>query len=313
MTTIFRRTICTLCFLSLPFLTWSQSLERKIDVSYEKGSNTGEYTFKATNPNLCDYTVRVEVSELSGLTSTSILPYVGTVRPGSTNLFTLKPPTPTSTGGTFRYSYTFLRGRMLRSEPKPFVYLLPVSPGKPCLVHETQYVGTALGLKGEPLSKFYSLSIQMKPGDSVFAARRGVVTSRVDGITHTQKDLLYVREVNQVDVFHNDGTFGRYARLKAGSMQVQEGDQIETGQFIGLVSDELSQKPYLFFSVYYLPSFELQLQPSYRYVHIKPRFSALNQEAGDFLLPGKTYEATRPMEFVTQEMSKREIKRYFKK
>ncbi len=312
MTTLYRFA-CTLCLLGISLLTKAQSIEQRVVVSYDKSINSSEYTFRATNPNLCDYTVKVDVTDLIGLSSPASLPYIGTVRPGTTNLFTLKPNSPNSLGGTFRYRFTYLRGRMLHSEPKPFVYLLPVSPGKSCLVQETQYIGTALGLKDEALSRFYSLSIQMKAGDSVFAARRGIVVRRVDGITHSQKDIFYVRDVNQVDVFHTDGTFGRYARLKSGSMPVQEGEQIEVGQFIGLISDELGTRPVLFFSVYYLPTFDLQTHQSYKYIHIRPRFATLNQEAGDFLLPGKTYEATRPMEFVTQEMSKRDIKRYFKK
>lgn len=312
MTTIFRLA-CTLCLLGISLLTRAQSIERRVDVSYIKSINSAEYTFQATNPNLCDYTVKVDVTDLIGLSTPAVLPYIGAVRPGTTNLFTLRALSPNSIGGTFRYTYTYFRGRILLTDPKPFVYVLPVSPGKSCLVQETQYIGTALGLKDEALSRFYSLSIQMKAGDSVFAARRGVVVRRVDGITHTQKGQFYVRDVNEVDVFHTDGTFGRYARLKSGSMPVQDGEQIEAGQFIGLISDELSPQPMLFFSVYYLPAIALQASQSYNYIHIRPRFAALNQESGDFLLPGKTYAAILPIELVTQEMSKREIKRYVKK
>jgi len=290
----------------------AQVIEQRVEVTYEKGNNPGEYSFRASNPNHCDYTVKVDVTDLAGLSASSSLPYVGVVRPGGNNLFTLKPTTP-NTSGTFRYSYTYLRGRTLRSEPKPFVYLLPVATGKPTLVQETQYLATALGLKGDALANFYSLSIQMKPGDSVFAARRGIVTGLIDGVTQAQKDLMYVRNVNQVDVFHNDGTFGRYARLKAGSMPVKDGDQVEAGQFLGLVSDDIAQKPALFFSVFYLPMLNSQTQQAYKYVHIRPKFVALNQDSGDILVSNKTYEAVRPMELVTQEMSKKDVKRYFKK
>lgn len=312
MTTVYRFA-CMVSLLGISLLTRAQSIERRVDVHYEKSINSAEYTFRATNPNLCDYTVKVDVTDLLGLSTPASLPFIGSVRPGTTSLFTLKPSSPNSTGGTFRYRYTYFCGRMLSTDPKPFVYVLPVSPGKPHLVQETQYIGTALGLKDEALARFYSLSIQMTAGDSVFAARRGVVVRRVDGLTHTQKNQVYVRDVNQVDVFHSDGTFSRYARLKSGSMPVQDGEQIEVGQFIGLVSDELGPRPQLFFSVYYLPGIDSQAHKSYRYVHIRPRFAALNQETGDFLVPGNTYEAIRPLELVTQEMSKREIKRYVKK
>ncbi|MEZ0484114.1 M23 family metallopeptidase [Fibrella aquatica] len=308
----FLRACCFIAFCFYTLAIQAQSTEQRVEVTYVKGNTPGEYSFRATNPNPCDYTVKVDVTDLTGLSSSSSLPFVGVVRPGENSLFTLKPSSPNS-NGTFRYSYTYLRGRSLRAEPKPFVYLLPVAPGKPCLVQETQYIGTALGLKGDALSNFYSLSIRMEAGDSVFAARRGVITGLIDGITHTQKDAMYVRNVNQVDVFHNDGTFGRYARLKAGSIAVQDGDHVEAGQFLGVVSDELSQKPSLFFTVFYLPLLNAQQQTAYRYAHVRPKFVAQNQESGDMLIPNKTYVAIRPMELVTQEMSKRDIKNYFKK
>lgn len=295
--------------LLIPVWLHAQVTDRKVDVVYKLSEATGEYLFKASNPNLCEYTVQVDVVDVVGMRSSVRLPYVGSVKPGETTLFSLKP-TKMGEAASFRYLYTATRGRLFQTEPPAYVYALPVAPGKPTLVQETQAMGKVLGVKSDRLTNYTSLVFQVKNGDTVFAARRGLVVNRLDGWATTARDD--VRESNLVEISHADGTFAQYARLKAGSLFVKLGETVEVGQPLGLAGELPNGVHTIHFSVRYLPPVEVQPSKEYKYIHVRPKFSALTIEAGDYLTSGRTYEATRPVELITQEMSKREIKRYLK-
>lgn len=261
----------------------------------------------ADNPNFCDYTVKVVFNQLQGLNCGCSLPYLGTVRHGGSLLFTLKRSSPNAQTA-FQYSVTSFRGRALRNPPADFPYLLPVANGRKVLISESKYIGELL--KDERKEGFYALVVKTEPGDTIFAARRGVIAQVRNDVDPVGKDLWYARDANFVEIYHADGTFARYDKLKRGQIWVEEGSFVEVGQPIGLVGGEnLSGGPALFFSVYFLPEENLREISAISYQHVKPSFCTGANPAGEALQHGQTYEAVRPEAVLVKEMSRREQKR----
>jgi hypothetical protein len=280
--------------------------DARIEITYERGTD-GEYRFSARNPNACEYTVRITFSQLQELSCSCSLPYEGSVPPGGGMLFTLKPSNPQARTN-FQYAYTYSRGRALKTAPKEFVYLLPVGVGKSTTILPMQYVGELLG-KATP-TPFYATGFRLQPGDTVFAARRGRVVGLRNNTDPVAETMWYTSETNFVEVFHADGTFAKYDKLKKSDIWVREGDFVEAGQLLGRIGGEnLSAGPRLAFQVYYLPSGQLTSTERRPYQTVQPRFCAQGQEGGAVLTTGQTYAAAYPESILAQELSKRELKK----
>ncbi len=297
-------------FLLLPL---SLIAQQEVEVTYEqKSDNT--YVFKSTNRMHCDFWVKVEFTHLQNLRGSTVLPYEGIASPGTSNLFTLKPM---QEGGpsTFQYTYRYRKGRPDPNVNMSIVYLMPVAPGKKSQVMTISYLGEMAG-ESKP-KDWYALGFKMQAGDTVFAARRGKVSAAYDAAQIDKENLVYARDDNYVEIEHEDHSFGIYQLFRNGGVFAKPGQVVEAGEPLGIIGGENYQAgPHLRFSVFYS-----HLEKVYRnkeetdrqhyWAYVPVHFYTENNPKV-LLLPNKTYTSFHPETVITQEMNKRDLKRWQK-
>jgi len=207
----------------------------------------------------------------------------------------------------------FVKGNLLACPNLNHAYLMPVANGKKTVVDELSYVGKISDQDLAP-KNWYSLSFKTNAGDTIYAARRGVVTGTCDNNASSEPQMMYASRENFIEIFHNDGTFANYRLFRNNGLFVKEGDWVEAGDPIGIIGGEnYAGGSHLRFSVY-RPVMEKPDEPAksnyyWEYLHI--RFCTSESENAE-LSPRVAYTAIKPQKLITLEMSKSEKKNYFK-
>ncbi len=309
-------------FIFLPlFLVFSIPLfsQKIIDITYEKEMDGVSYIFECQNNSFINYTVTIEFTTLTGYSSDVSFPYQTTVGPGKSRLFRLKPFAVGTISPNFSYRFNYRKGCLNTKIDTNFAYLLPISPLKTTKAQELFNISERY-FNTSPPKDWYSLSFKAAEGDTVFAARKGIVGELVSNQKPLGEALAYKREVNFVEIQHEDCTFGRYELFKENGIFVKEGDVVQAGQPLGIInSNNFLNGNQLRFSVYYAyfgatkkdkkteksDNFALNAVSTSAYVPV--HFWVENQVKK--LAPNSEYTAEHPDILVTKEMSKKEKKR----
>lgn len=280
--------------------------QKRLEIDYT--ANNGNYTFQYKNPYYCDYTVKVEFPNLQGGICSCVLPLIESIPTGSGTLLTIKP-LQANQSISFNFGYRFLKGRMLSKEPKPFLYALPFSSKTPHRASTTQNINEVVF--GKKVANFYGISFLMNKGDTVFAARRGVVSEMKNDIEKHADHVWFSTETNYVEVFQQDGTFMRYNRFKKGTLLVKEGDEVEVGQPLGIVADDTFEgNRVIQLTAYYLSKATIFAEDNSAFTYLIPRFYTKDTPTGTPIQPGVFYTADCPESLITQEMTKRVLKKW---
>ena len=125
-------------------------------------------------------------------------------------------------------------------DPESSPYCLPYPVG------ETASVSQAWGDSGTHRGRF-SIDFSMPFGSEITAARSGVVTEIRD--QYRDDDRTGGHE-NGVYVLHDDKTMAAYLHMSEGGVLVEVGDEVDTGDVIGLVGTTGTPIPHLHFEVY---------------------------------------------------------------
>ena len=80
----------------------------------------------------------------------------------------------------------------------------------------------------------YAIDFAMAIGDTIYAAREGVVTWLVEKNTEGGPDRSFIDKANEIVILHDDGTLGYYTHLDYEGGLVEIGDQVKKGQAIGI-------------------------------------------------------------------------------
>ena len=287
----------------------------RIVVKYEKNMR-GDYDFTCENKTFCNYIVEVTFPELQNLQPDILLstPIRVTVPPGTRRIFTLRKITQ---GEPTRMSYRYhtFKGCTNPNVDTGFTYLLPVAPGKETRIFELYYVAKKYGGESEP-KDWYSLSLHVHSGDTVFAARSGRVTEvRDKADLPDSAGISYASGENFVEISHNDCSFGNYRVFRDSAIFVHPGDWVEAGQPIGIAAGErYTGGPQVQFSVYY--NFEQEIikdgQPTggmHRWAYVPLKFWTKDQ--GKIHPTNRSaYTSVHPPDLITQEMTKKEAKKW---
>lgn len=145
------------------------------------------------------------------------------------------------------FSYTTLTnfGNALQTDfEEEYIYWLPFETGKTQLIFQG-YRGRLSHQDAD------ALDFNLKTGEKIFAAREGTVVEVVENNTKNCPDISCAKFNNSVLITHPDGTFAEYSHLKFDGAEVNKGDQIQKGQFIGYSGNTgYSTGPHLHFSVF---------------------------------------------------------------
>lgn len=301
-------------FMTVSFLTISHLLmgQQIIEIKYERDRDGLGYQFECLNSSFFTYTVTIEFPTLVNLSADVLLPYELTVNPGTTRLLKLKPSNPSGGGTSFDYKYSFRKGCQKTKVDTLFAYLLPIAPNKTTKSFELFNLGEKYAHTSPP-KDWYALGFKVAEGDTFFAARKGIVGEVVSNKTPVGENLSYSKNINYVEVQHEDCTFARYELFKENGLFVKEGDIVQAGQPLGIISsNNFLNGNQARFSVYY--SFvEIMLKDGKKTdkrnysAYVPVRFWVENQVQK--LEKNKEYTAEHPEMLITKEMTKKEKKR----
>ncbi|MDR2890187.1 MAG: M23 family metallopeptidase [Alistipes sp.] len=185
-----------------------------------------------------------------------------------------------------------------------FVYRLPIKAG------ERKKARTMRNAGSDSLTVDYSgVAFDMNRGDTVYAARRGVVLYVVDEYdpavkedatetgagaeTETESETKTEAsgwEYNSIDVQHDDGTIARYGSLERGGTPVRPGTTVFAGMPIARAGTLDGDQYRLYFNVYYqtdnLSEISSLGEHTVKYHYIEPTFGT---SAGEAKLANATY------------------------
>jgi hypothetical protein len=300
-----------LAFLSL-LLFWipSSRAQRVVELQYEADSQGG-YQFYCTNHAFCNYILEVNFSSLDNGRADHPMPYRSEVKPGRNKLFKLSR---ISAGSPvqFKYLYKFNKGCINPKVNTDFTYLLPISPGKETQAYEMQNPDQQT--PGDPTPKnWYLIRLRMKPGDTIYAARRGMVTELDDNSNLNDSGVASIGSENYLEIVHSDCSFGRYGILKRNSAFVKPGQFVEAGQPIALVGgDRFGRGSEARFSVYYNLEQNDSLDASgsgrkLYWVYVPLQFWTRRNGKGK-LKHGADYTSEFPPAVLNQEIKKQDTK-----
>ncbi len=80
----------------------------------------------------------------------------------------------------------------------------------------------------------YAIDFKMEIGDTIFAAREGLVAWVIEHNTEGGNDRSLTDKANEIIIAHNDGSFSVYDHLDHQGSLVEIGEQVERGQAIGI-------------------------------------------------------------------------------
>ncbi len=146
---------------------------------------------------------------------------------------------------SFRYNNQYSWGDANKtSYDKDYIYTLPFEIGK------TQQIYQGYNGKFSHQDK-NCLDFNLKIDDKIYAAREGIVVETVEEYNQSCASETCSKFGNRIIIMHSDGTFAEYVHLKQNGVEINEGDAIEKGQFLGYSGNTgWSNGPHLHFSVF---------------------------------------------------------------
>lgn len=284
----------------------AQEQNIKIETEFNKDNSA---SFRFTKMDFGTYYLQLTFKTLENANS---LGYKGNINSFSGNLFSIRPIDP-QRSMSFSYNTTWIRGMLNARIDSSFIYLLPVSKGKTCSVYSqsflyTQYFGA------EKPKKWKSFQFNVTEGDTVFAARKGLVVDVIDGFT-PDTAIIFSNKANSIVVEHEDGSLARYGVLKSGSIKVKPGDLVfpHTPLAIAGTYNE-ARRTQICLMVYYLTEDNLNSGKN-SIAHMRHYYSCLNPvfrtSSGDtHLNNSKQYTSDFSEEHLIREMTKREKRKF---
>jgi len=296
--------------------------QRIIEVNYVQDSK-GNYNFYCRNNGYCNYILEISFTSLENTKSDHALPYRGIVKPGVNQLFKLSKENADNPF-QFKYAVNYTKGCINPKVDINFTYLLPIAAGKGAQAYVMDSARksdtgnpSSGGSPQQVLSatkNWYVIRLKMKPGDTLYAARRGVVTEVDDKSNLNDSGVASAGSENYIEINHTDCSFGHYGILKKSSAFVKPGQFVEAGQSIGLVGgDRYGRGSEARFSVYYNVEEEgtpaIGIAGRKVYWEYVPLIFWTKDNGKGSLKHGGVYTSEHPLAIIIRETKKPETKK----
>jgi murein DD-endopeptidase MepM/ murein hydrolase activator NlpD len=250
--------------------------QKLIKITTQKSEDRTE--FHVENLQHADVTVTIEM-ETKNLTVSKSLPFTVTLQPRSKTAVFDVTPTDADKDSSWSYTYYATWGSLHVTHDDSHIYNLPFAPGKMFPVSQGFH-----GKYSHTGGDCYSIDFKMPEGTPIHAARDGVVVGTKDDSDKGGSDKKYEWDANYILIRHSDGTLGHYVHLKKGGCRVKVGQEVKTGDLIGLSGNTgHSTGPHLHFAV-----FKAQNGKQRQTVPVKYRTTPLMAEV---LAEGRSYQA----------------------
>ncbi|WP_143256522.1 M23 family metallopeptidase [Alistipes sp. An54] len=225
------------------------------------------------------------------------------------SFLTLRPEDKTRDVG-YNYAYRTLSGRVDSPVDTMFVYRIPATTQRPLQITPVRD-GRDMD-RPESERRIIGYSVGLEEGDTVYAARRGIVLSILSPADSPIKrpDVKTTAGTVRLDVEHADGSRGCYTCLEAEHLLVGVGDEVLPGTPLGLAGSYDGEHHFTVFMLTrraFDPGDDpLQAQPRTRYV--KGRFATA--EGDLFIGEKRVCQGVMNDDLLLRELSKRELKRW---
>ena len=222
-------------------------------------------------------------------------------------------PIDKKTWPALNYKYWVIEGTLNPTNVDSlFVYRLPFSKNKTAIARSLYNTDERKYGESNTIN-WKSFQFILEKGDTVYAARKGIVIKVYDGDSNLYNDDSSV--YNFVKIEHLDGTVAMYSIFQRNSILVHEGDIVYPGTPLALAGNYYGKKFETRLKIYYKTykqtehrRYSEQLSASH---FIDPYFATT--QGNIRLIKNSYYTPSEPTEVITKEMSKREIKKYFRK
>jgi murein DD-endopeptidase MepM/ murein hydrolase activator NlpD len=242
------KNLCLLLLAALAYL--SSSAQRLLTVTYTTDAQN-RYLFTCTNKDYCPYVVEVDFPTLTNAQASHPLPYVTEVKPGTVNLITVSPIDKTK-DIKLNFKTSNRKGVLNPVVDLHFVYLLPITPGIETQAYRVTNTRGSAAAGAQDTG--YAVRLRAKPGDTIYAARRGVVTAVDVSSTENDAGANATNGWNYIEIYHADHSFAQYGVIQKDGAFVHPGQTVEAGTPIGLVGgDRYGRGAEVRFSVSYYP------------------------------------------------------------
>jgi hypothetical protein len=214
---------------------------------------------------------------------------------------------------SFQYRYQYYPGTALRKQPDTsFLYLLPASPGNTVRISQVSSLAARLGQK--KANDYSGTGFVYKQGDTICAARAGLVYDANDGIKEAEKNNEFYKSVrNRLSIQQRDGSICTYDILAPIHLLIQPGEIVLPGTPLA-VFNQPGEKYIVLLSTYYLDEKQLltadENNPSSACTVYMPTHFYCEENNG--LAPlalNQPYTARHPANIIASELSKKEKKR----
>lgn len=146
---------------------------------------------------------------------------------------------------SFQYKSSFILGNATQTKyDENFLYTLPFEIGKTSRIYQ--------GYDGDFSHKNQkALDFEMKIGDKIYAARGGKIININTKSDKNCEEISCAKYNNEIVILHSDGTFAEYLHLMKDGENVQIGEEVKQGQYIGRSGNTgFTKGPHLHFSVF---------------------------------------------------------------
>ncbi|MCA6074693.1 M23 family metallopeptidase [Fulvivirga sedimenti] len=228
---------CIILFLllvSLCNISFSQ-------VTFEKSISEEKFILKAKNELPVD--IRLIIKDSTNI-KTYLLPS-GNVPETVLELPLKNQPDTTAILDSFNFTVRIGSGEQLKI--KRYRYTLPFKEGSRYKLIQ----GFNGAFSHDSEASRYALDFSMPVGDTVCAARGGMVVWTEDQFEEGGNDRNLINKANRILIMHDDGTIGFYVHLVKNGVLVKIGEKVEEGDPIGLSGNSgFSTMPHLHFAVH---------------------------------------------------------------
>jgi len=294
MYSLFRNYKTFVISLSLLIFRFSLSAQKVIEIKYQQDQK-GAYVFSCVNNAFCNYILDIRFTSFTNVKCDQPLPFHSEVKPGYNKLFSISAIDPQA-AVLFKYQSGFQKGCISPDVNQNIIYLLPITPGTQAQVYEMSPV------KASDSGSWYVLRLKMKPGDTIYAARKGQVNDIQDQNGANDAGQSSIGTENFIEIAQPDCSFAKYGILRKNSALVKPGQLVKAGQPIGLVGgDAYGRGSDLRFSVYYFREDGGMLNQNAISHYIVPQIWTKNNGKGR-LKHGAIYISEFPASVLNQEL-----------
>lgn len=293
----------TIFISTLLFISTLSSLFAQITIETERDSD-GNVLFYAVNPTKIPYSVVLNFSQLQNMTTPGGGNVTAISSPGRSKVATLKP-TLAGQGTNYRYAYSFAKGNVYGKTKIEPVYLIPVAEGTPVKAILNNNISNTLN-KEEKDNSYVGISFIFEQATLIVAPRKGVIAEMKMDYATDNENLNFSAEENYMEIYHEDGTITKLTVLKSGSAKVEVGDQVLPGQVLAESAGENYQHGPHVRMVNQRTEKNGPDKLKYTYFPVVFATNEGNFEIKELM----DLKATHPMEVVTMELSKKELKSF---